>query len=92
MSESNIKRASLEEIQAKIVSGELTLGPGGEAVDLGPDFWREAELVDYSTPATSVHLRLDPEVFAFFKAQGKGHLTRMQNVLKAYVKAQSGSG
>jgi uncharacterized protein (DUF4415 family) len=36
----------------------------------------------------SVHLRLEPEVFAYFKAGGKGHLTRMQNVLKAYVKAK----
>nr|WP_248310197.1 MULTISPECIES: BrnA antitoxin family protein [unclassified Devosia] len=36
----------------------------------------------------SVHLKLDPEVFEFFKQQGKGHITRMQNVLAAYVKAQ----
>ncbi len=26
----------------------------------------------------SVHLRLEPEVFEFFKAGGKGHITRMQ--------------
>jgi len=31
---------------------------------------------------------LDPEVYLHFKAQGKGHITRMQNVLKAYVKAR----
>jgi len=37
-----------------------------------------------------VHLKLDPDVFAFFKQQGKGHITRMQDVLKAYVKAQQG--
>ena len=43
--------------------------------------------VDYREP-TSVHLKLDPLVFAFFKQQGKGHLTRMQNVLKAYVQAE----
>jgi len=35
----------------------------------------------------SVHLKLEPEVFDFFKSQGKGHLTKMQEVLKAYVTA-----
>lgn len=37
-----------------------------------------------------MHLKLDPEVFEFFKAGGKGHLTRMQNVLAAYVRARRG--
>ncbi len=32
-------------------------------------------------PRQSVHLRLDPEVVDFFKAGGKGHITRMQAVL-----------
>lgn len=40
-------------------------------------------------PPRSVHLKLDRDVFDFFKSQGKGHLTRMQNVLKAYVRAQT---
>jgi uncharacterized protein (DUF4415 family) len=44
-------------------------------------------------PRRSVHLKLDPEVFDFFyqEAGGKGHLTRMQNVLKAYVNARQRS-
>jgi uncharacterized protein (DUF4415 family) len=37
---------------------------------------------------TSVHLRLDSDVVEWFKANGKGHLTRMNAVLKAYVEAQ----
>lgn len=32
-----------------------------------------------------VGLRLDENVIAFFKAQGRGHLTRMAGVLRAYV-------
>lgn len=38
----------------------------------------------------SVHLKLDENVFKRFQemAKGKGHLTMMQNVLKAYVDAQ----
>jgi len=35
----------------------------------------------------SVHLRLDQEIIAFFKSTGKGHISRMQTVLKAYVDA-----
>ena len=52
--------------------------------DLEPD-WTRAELV---MPKQSVHLRLDSEVVEFFKAGGKGHITRMQAVLRAYVDVQ----
>jgi uncharacterized protein (DUF4415 family) len=54
--------------------------------DLEPE-WTRAQLV-LPRPKQSVHLRLDPEVVEFFKAGGKGHITRMQAVLRAYVEAQ----
>jgi len=54
--------------------------------DLEPD-WTRAQLV-LSRPRQSVHLRLRPEVVEFFKAGGKGNITRMQAVLRAYVDAQ----
>jgi uncharacterized protein (DUF4415 family) len=58
-----------------------------EAESLGADFWMAARLV--SPPGkTSVHLRLDSDVVEWFKANGKGHLTRMNAVLRAYVEAQ----
>jgi len=38
---------------------------------------------------TSVHLRLDTDVLDWFRAQGAGHLTRMNAVLRAYVDAQA---
>jgi hypothetical protein len=64
------------------------LGPTTEGAhseeDLPDEFWENAIWVDHREP-TSVHLKIDPLVFAFFKQQGKGHLTRMQNVLKAHV-------
>ena len=58
-----------------------------EAESLGADFWKNARVV---MPAgkTSVHLRLDSDVVEWFKANGKGHLTRMNAVLRAYVDAQ----
>lgn len=73
--------------------GELEpSGDEGEMPDdeFPDDFWEKAVVVE--PPPRSVHLKLDPEVFHFFKAGGKGHLTRMQNVLKAYVKAQKARG
>lgn len=34
-----------------------------------------------------VSLRLDPDVLAWFKAQGRGYQSRMNAVLKAYMRA-----
>jgi|GEM_PF-523924 len=50
-----------------------------------PD-WTRAELVEPEAKK-SVHLRLEQDVIDFFKAQGKGHISRMQAVLRAYVNA-----
>jgi uncharacterized protein (DUF4415 family) len=69
--------------------GELYHDPNApEGVDELPEgFWDDAVLV--MPEKRSVHLKLDAEVFDFFHKGGKGHLTRMQNVLRAYVKAQT---
>ena len=48
--------------------------------------WTQAKLV-LPQAKQSVHLRLEGEIIGFFKAQGKGHISRMQAVLKAYVEA-----
>jgi len=50
-----------------------------------PD-WTQAKLI-LPLAKISVHLRLDRDIIAFFKSQGKGHISRMQAVLKAYVDA-----
>jgi len=69
-------------------AGEIHHNPDApEGPDLPDSFWENAVLVD-PQGKTSVHLKLDADVFFFFKGQGKGHITRMQDVLKAYVKAQ----
>jgi len=61
-----------------------------EAESPGADFWKSARVV-LPRGKTSVHLRLDTDVVEWFKAKGKGHLTRMNAVLKAYVEAQTRS-
>ncbi|MGE3146814.1 MAG: hypothetical protein AB7K35_14645 [Pseudorhodoplanes sp.] len=89
MSGPNMKRASLADIKRMKESGELHHDPDApEGESLGSEFWAKAH-VEIPGKPRSVHLKLDPEVFEFFHRQagGKGHLTRMQNVLKAYVNA-----
>jgi hypothetical protein len=59
--------------------GEVRRGtPRTEDHALPPEFWEAADLL--AAPKTSVHLKLEPEVFEFFK----------QNVLAAYVRARRG--
>jgi uncharacterized protein (DUF4415 family) len=58
-----------------------------EAESLGSEFWKSARVV-MPNGKTSVHLRLDRDVVDWFKAHGKGHLTRMNAVLRAYVETQ----
>lgn len=57
------------------------------ADELPEGFWDDAVLVNHNE-LKSVHLKLEQDVYAFFKAEGKGHITRKQNVLKAYVRAR----
>ncbi|MEO7222191.1 MAG: BrnA antitoxin family protein [Devosia sp.] len=61
------------------------VGPPPE-YDLPDDFWDNAKVVFPKEPR-SVHLKLDPDVFDYFKSLGKGHITKMQEVLRAYVNA-----
>ena len=84
-------RHSFSQIKAMRERGEDQTSPDApEAESLGAEFWNSARVV---MPAgkTSVHLRLDSDVVEWFKANGKGHLTRMNAVLRAYVEAQKHS-
>jgi uncharacterized protein (DUF4415 family) len=84
---STIVRRSLSQIQAKRARGEdMTDANAPEAESLGENFWRNAGVV-LPQGKTSVHLRLDSDVVEWFKAAGRGHLTRMNAVLRAYVEA-----
>lgn len=59
-----------------------------EGPNLGPDFWREAEVVYPEGPKQQLTLRLDPDIVSFFKEQGKGYQTRINAVLRSFVDAQ----
>ena len=85
----NIKKASLEDLRNMAEAGKLYHDPKAptDVEDLGVDFWNDAEILRPKDKLRSVHLKLEPEVFEFFKQQGKGHLTKMQKILTAYALA-----
>jgi uncharacterized protein (DUF4415 family) len=80
-------RHSISAIKSRISSGaSRTRTDAPEAPPLGDDFWKRARVV-MPPGKTSVHLRVDSDVFDWFKKQGEGHLTRMNAVLRSYVEA-----
>ena len=72
------------ETKGKTDLEKLKASDPGDEMDFD---WDRAEIVE---PATKkmISLRLDPDVLDWFKAQGKGYQTRINNVLRSYVEAQ----
>jgi uncharacterized protein (DUF4415 family) len=55
--------------------------------ELGNDFWKNAKIQNRSQPKKAISLRVDADVLAWFKAQGKGYSTTMNEVLRHFYKA-----
>ena len=51
--------------------------------------WSKAKIY-YPKGKLPVSLRVDADVFAFFKANGRGYQTRMNAVLRSYVEHELG--
>lgn len=51
--------------------------------------WSKAVLV-YPRLKSTISIRVDPDVLAFFKATGKGYQTRMNAVLRAFMDHEKG--
>ncbi|OAN72197.1 hypothetical protein A8B83_10820 [Rhodobacteraceae bacterium EhC02] len=90
MSESNIKRYSLEEIRRmKSETNWERLREQGDTAD-PQEFevdWSTARLVEPEIKQ-AISLRLDRDVLDYFRASGKGYQTRMNAVLRAYMEAR----
>jgi len=86
---SNIKRASLDEIEQMHREGKLYYDPDApEGEYLGDEFWKNAEVV-YPKTRPNVSLRVDEDVLEYFKGDNpKGYTARMAAVLRAYVDAK----
>ncbi len=57
--------------------------------DEGEFDWSRAQ-VTMPRPKQPISVRLDADVIEFFKSQGRGYQTRINAVLRSYMKAQQG--
>ena len=64
---------------------ERAIAEDPEAQARGLD-WTRARLV-LPRRKESIHLRIDPDVLDWFRAQGKGYQTQINAVLRTYVEA-----
>ncbi len=78
-----VDRVTEQELEAAIADDPDERG-------LEPD-WTQARLVAPG-PKKSVHLRIDPDVLAWLKAQGKGYQTRINAILRQYMDAHTHKG
>ena len=85
MADDAIRRSSLDGIKQMRAEGPTQATPAdAPEIELDEAFRRSARIVRTGMqPKTSVHPRIDPETFAFFREGSKGHLTRMAKLLKA---------
>ena len=104
MSDSNIKRYSAAELRQMRARGEsrkvwarvdaLTEEELEASIASDPD-WKDVPVDWYKDavpvipgPKQLLSLRIDPDVVEWFRGQGPGYQTRMNAVLRAYVKAR----
>jgi uncharacterized protein (DUF4415 family) len=59
---------------------------------LDAEFWEGAELVMPDGRKERITLRLDEEVLEHFRGSGRGYQTRINAVLRAYVRQQKDTG
>jgi uncharacterized protein (DUF4415 family) len=93
MADADTKRYSRSDIAVMKAKGEVRATPvDAPELKLDEAFWERARIVE-SRPRrkASVHLRLDPATLDFYRAAGRGHLTRMANILRAYAESQAPS-
>ena len=82
-----ISRKRLEELQ-NISDAEIDTS---DIPELDDHFWAKAKMV---TPITkqALSIRLDSDILDWFKKQGKGYQSTINNVLRTYVNHQQTKG
>jgi uncharacterized protein (DUF4415 family) len=88
MAENDTRKYSLDELRELRERGETGTRPDAPVFSLEPDFWENARVVMPPPGKTSIHLRVDSDVVQWFRGQGRGHLTRMNAVLRSFMEAQ----
>jgi uncharacterized protein (DUF4415 family) len=87
MGENDTRKYSLEELRELRERGETKTRADAPVFSLEPNFWENARVV-VPPGKSSIHLRVDTDVLEWFRAQGRGHLTRMNAVLRSFMEAQ----
>lgn len=87
MADDDIRQFSLESLREKRRQGQTQTRTDAPERSVDTEFWQKARVVMPSAGKTSIHLRVDSAVLDWFKAQGRGHLSRMNAVLRSYVEA-----
>ncbi len=88
MVENDTKQYSLEELKERHRQGKTKTQPDAPRYAVDSDFWVLAKVVMPPPGKVSVHLRLDSDVLEWFREQGKGHLSRMNAVLRSFMESQ----
>lgn len=91
MARRNLSGYSLEQWREIVERDDGNLLAELSATGLEDALWAMTPLPQ-SPGKTSVHLRVDSDVLQWFRDQGKGHLTRMNAVLRAYMEANRRRG
>ena len=95
MKAERITRVTLEDAQKLPDETDWVRVEAEDAAGIDPPYDEDDFEVDWSSARLvvpeakgAVSLRLDADILVFFKAQGKGYQTRMNAVLRAYMRAQ----
>lgn len=91
MAENDTKQYSLDELRKRRAVEGTTTRRDAPAHSVDEEFWNSAHVVMPPGKA-SVHLPLDVDVLDWFRAQGRGHLSRMNAVLRSFMEAHKGPG
>lgn len=98
MSENDITRVSLEDLDNlksrtdwerlesssdEEIESVVESDPDAELLDA--DWFRKAQVIDPSVDKKQITIRLDEDIIEFFKQEGSGYQTRINDVLRVYV-------
>ena len=81
------KQYSTETLRTERARGKTRTRADAPVYPVDDEFWRNARVVMPAPSKASVHLRLDADVLEWFREQGRGHLSRMNAVLRSFMEA-----
>ncbi len=59
---------------------------------LNDEFWRHVDDIETPRSKQAISIKLDDDVLAFFRRQGRGYQTRINAVLRRYMQARRKAG